>query len=127
MQPQRDGPDVLQIGAAPMVISQEMLVEVLPRWDVVMRAVHVDANATRDFGWVKEMFAFALAIVSLPSGVSDVLLDRCMMIQPPQDRYLAIDMEQVLPATSPYPFIFTHAIPAVSISILLFSKELQLG
>ena len=98
------------------MISQEMLLEVLPRWDSVMRAIHVDVNATRDFGWVKEMFAFTLAMVSLPSGVPDVLVERGMMIQPPFDSHLAVEMNQVSPATSPFAFLFKHAILAIRIS-----------
>lgn len=98
------------------MISQEMLLEVLPRWDFVMRAIHVDVNATRDFGWEKEMFAFALAMVSLPSGVPDVHVERGMMIQPPFDSHVAVEMKQVSPATSPFPFLFKHAILAIRIS-----------
>lgn len=82
----------LQIGNAPAMISTEMLVELVPRWDRTVRAIHADTAADKGLGWAQEMFAFTLALANSPGGPPEVLLDPLLMAQPPFDRALTIDM-----------------------------------
>lgn len=93
----------LQIGNAPAMISTEMLMELVPRWDRKVRAIHADPDADKGLGWAQEMFAFTLALANSPGGPPEVLLDPLLLAQPPFDRALTVDMCLVcshLPKTS---------------------------
>eukprot|EP00892_Ulva_mutabilis_P007553 jgi/Ulvmu1/516/UM001_0524.1 len=87
--------DIQPIGNSPVIISREMLREVVPRWDRLMRAIHEDEAASEGFGWVKEMYAFTLALANHPDGPPAVTLARCLMAHPPYDRKLVIDTKEV--------------------------------
>eukprot|EP00892_Ulva_mutabilis_P007542 jgi/Ulvmu1/515/UM001_0523.1 len=87
--------DIQPIGNSPVIISREMLREVVPRWDRLMRAIHEDEAASEGFGWVKEMYAFTLALANHPDGPPAVTLARCLMSQPPLDSKVMIDTQAV--------------------------------
>ena len=44
-----------------MLISQEMLLDVLPRWDAVVRSMNANVAAMQDFGSAVDMFACKLS------------------------------------------------------------------
>jgi hypothetical protein len=73
------------------MLSTEMLVEMAPRWDATVRAIHNDKEANEDLGWVQEMFGFTLALANAPGGPPHVRLHPKMMAQPPFDTELMFD------------------------------------
>ena len=74
-----------------MLISKEMLVEVTPRWDRIMRDMNADAGASAALGWIMDMFAYTLALVNTPTGIPEVLLNSCLMAQPPFQINVTLD------------------------------------
>ena len=72
----------VQIGNTPMVISTDMMLEMVPRWDKTARGLHEDPVASKAMGWVMDMYAIALAMANNPTG-PDMLVDVCLMAQPP--------------------------------------------
>lgn len=90
--PMRSSLDIVQIGNAPTLISTEMFIEMVPRWDRTVRAIHADPEADQALGWAQEMFAFTLALANAPAGPPKVVLNRFFMAQPPFDQVLKIDL-----------------------------------
>lgn len=74
----------MQIGNTPMVISMDMMLEMVPRWDKIGRDLHEDPVASKTVGWIADMFAIAFAMANNPTG-PDMLVDSCIMSQPPFD------------------------------------------
>ena len=72
----------VQIGNTPMVISTDMMREMVPRWDKIGRDLHDDPVVSKTVGWIADMFAIAFAMANKPSG-PDMLVDSCIMAQPP--------------------------------------------
>ena len=72
----------VQIGNTPMVISTDMMLEMVPRWDKTGRGLHDDPVASEAMGWIRDMYAIALAMANNPTG-PDMLVDSCLMAQPP--------------------------------------------
>ena len=72
----------MQIGNTPMVISTDMMLEMVPRWDKIGRDLHDDPVASETMGWIRDMYAIALAMANNPTG-PDMLVDTCIMAQPP--------------------------------------------
>lgn len=72
-----------------------MMIEMLPRWDRTVRAIHADLEADKALGWAQEMFAFSLALANHPSGTPQVTYHQELMAQPPFDRGLTFDKCQV--------------------------------
>ena len=65
-----------------MVISTDMMLEMVPRWDKTGRGLHDDPVASEAMGWIRDMYAIALAMANNPTG-PDMLVDSCLMAQPP--------------------------------------------
>lgn len=78
-----------------MLISQEMLLDVLPRWDAVVRSMNANVAAMQDFGSAVDMFAFALALANSPTGVPDVQVDGCITAIPPFTSEVEVDTDEV--------------------------------
>lgn len=76
-----------------MVISTEMMLEMVPRWDRIGRGLHEDQAASDAMDWIKDMYAIALAMANKPGG-PDMLIDSCIMSQPPEN-YMTLDTEVV--------------------------------
>ena len=96
-------PVFVQTGNSPTMISKAMLLEMLPRWDRTVRAIHADLSADKALGWAQEMFAFSLALANHPSGPPDISYHQEFMAQPPFDRSLTLDLCQVCPLPSSLP------------------------
>ena len=79
---------LVQTGNSPGVISKQQLAELAPRWDRNTRAMSNDSAAVEAFGWVREMFAFGLALANGPDNANDVIFRRNLMAQPPFDTTL---------------------------------------
>ena len=79
---------MVQTGNSPSVISKQQLAELAPQWDRNTRAMCNDSAAIEAFGWMREMFAFSLALVNGPDGANNVTLSDKLMTQPPHDRGL---------------------------------------
>lgn len=92
----------MQIGGAPTILSTEMMIEIAPRWDKLLRTIHADADASEAFGWPQDMFAFALVVAQLaPPNATNVKLDSCLMIQPPFDTEIKLDADSEKVRVSP--------------------------
>jgi hydroxyproline O-arabinosyltransferase len=78
--------DIPGTGPAPAVMRVEEWLTVLPEWQRLTQAFDEDAEANKEFGWVREMYAFSLACaikmvkVDLPAPPRSPL-----MAQPPAD------------------------------------------
>jgi hypothetical protein len=72
-----------------------MLMEMLPRWDRIARAIHSDLEADKALGWAQEMYAFSLALANNPDGPPEVSYHQELMAQPPFDKGLTFDVCQV--------------------------------
>ncbi|KAK3128535.1 hypothetical protein QOZ80_6BG0463130 [Eleusine coracana subsp. coracana] len=70
------------IGNSPVIIEKESLARIAPTWMNVSLAMKKDPEADKAFGWVLEMYAYALA--SALHGVGNILR-KDFMIQPPWD------------------------------------------
>ncbi|XP_055820227.1 hydroxyproline O-arabinosyltransferase 1 [Solanum dulcamara] len=82
--PQENGPitDIDPIGNSPVIVSKEALKKIAPTWMNVSLAMKKDPEADKAFGWVLEMYAYAVA--SALHNVGNVL-HKEFMIQPPWD------------------------------------------
>lgn len=85
----------MQTGNSPTMISKAMMIEMLPRWDLTVRAIHADLEADKALGWAQEMFAFSLALANHPMGPPEISYHQEFMAQPPFDKTLIFDMCQV--------------------------------
>ncbi|KAK9735947.1 hypothetical protein RND81_04G240000 [Saponaria officinalis] len=77
--------DVDPIGNSPVIISKSLLKEIAPTWMNVSLRIKYDTEADAKFGWVQEMYAYAIA--SALHGVKHSL-HKNFMVQPPFDRVL---------------------------------------
>ncbi|KAK4729772.1 hypothetical protein R3W88_022760 [Solanum pinnatisectum] len=82
--PQQNRPitDIDPIGNSPVIVSKEALKKIAPTWMNVSLAMKKDPEADKAFGWVLEMYAYAVA--SALHNVGNVL-HKEFMIQPPWD------------------------------------------
>ncbi|WVY93927.1 hypothetical protein V8G54_033015 [Vigna mungo] len=82
--PKANGPitDIDPIGNSPVIIQKSLLEEIAPTWVNVSLQMKDDQEADETFGWVLEMYAYAVA--SALHGVRHVLHDN-FMLQPPWD------------------------------------------
>ncbi|KAL9233583.1 hypothetical protein vseg_008562 [Gypsophila vaccaria] len=71
------------IGNSPVIISKTVLKEIAITWMNVSLRIKYDAEADAKFGWVQEMYAYAIA--SALHGVKHILYKN-FMVQPPFDR-----------------------------------------
>ncbi|KAK9154656.1 hypothetical protein Sjap_002136 [Stephania japonica] len=74
--------DVDPIGNSPVIIKKSVLNEVAPTWMNVSMRMKEDPETDREFGWVLEMYGYAVA--SALHGVKHILR-KDFMIQPPWD------------------------------------------
>ena len=74
-------------GPAPVIIEASKLIELTPLWEEFTKAVENDADAKKEFGWVREMYGYSFAagkhglkhnMLSVPDGN--------LMSQPPADQ-----------------------------------------
>ncbi|KAK3038956.1 hypothetical protein RJ639_027441 [Escallonia herrerae] len=82
--PEEKGPvtNIDPIGNSPVIIKREMLEKISPTWmNVSLRMKH-DPETDKTFGWVLEMYAYAVA--SALHGVQHILR-KDFMLQPPWD------------------------------------------
>ncbi|KAF5938344.1 hypothetical protein HYC85_022603 [Camellia sinensis] len=82
--PEDKGPitNIDPIGNSPVIIGKESLKKIAPTWMNVSLAMKKDPEADKKFGWVLEMYAYAVA--SALHGVGNILY-KDFMIQPPWD------------------------------------------
>ncbi|KAG9147978.1 hypothetical protein Leryth_003568 [Lithospermum erythrorhizon] len=71
------------IGNSPVIVGKEELKKIAPTWMNVSLAMKKDPEADKAFGWVLEMYGYAVA--SALHGVGNILYKE-FMIQPPFDR-----------------------------------------
>ncbi|CAF1921054.1 unnamed protein product [Brassica napus] len=74
--------DIDPIGNSPVIVGKEALKKIAPTWMNVSLAMKKDPEADKAFGWVLEMYAYAVS--SALHGVSNIL-HKDFMIQPPWD------------------------------------------
>ncbi|KAL6898042.1 hypothetical protein ACP4OV_006638 [Aristida adscensionis] len=70
------------IGNSPVIVEKESLARIAPTWMNISIAMKKDPEADKAFGWVLEMYAYAVA--SALHGVGNILR-KDFMIQPPWD------------------------------------------
>lgn len=70
------------IGNSPVVVGRDSLKKIAPVWMNVSLAMKKDPETDKAFGWVLEMYAYAVA--SALNGVGNILY-KDFMIQPPWD------------------------------------------
>ncbi|KAL6980236.1 Hydroxyproline O-arabinosyltransferase 1 [Sarracenia purpurea var. burkii] len=82
--PEDKGPitNIDPIGNSPVIVGKESLKKIAPTWMNVSLAMKKDPEADKKFGWVLEMYAYAVA--SALHGVGNILY-KDFMIQPPWD------------------------------------------
>ncbi|KAJ1432073.1 Hyp O-arabinosyltransferase-like protein [Sesbania bispinosa] len=82
--PKEKGPvtDVDPIGNSPVIIQKSLLEEIAPTWVNVSLRMKDDPETDKAFGWVLEMYAYAVA--SALHGVKHILR-KDFMLQPPWD------------------------------------------
>ncbi|KAJ8756098.1 hypothetical protein K2173_024645 [Erythroxylum novogranatense] len=82
--PSENGPvtDVDPIGNSPVIIKKELLEKISPTWMNVSLSMKHDPETDKVFGWVLEMYAYAVA--SALHGVQHILR-KDFMLQPPFD------------------------------------------
>jgi len=90
--PEGSGPvsNIDPIGNSPVIIRKELLAKIAPTWMNVSLKMKEDPETDKEFGWVLEMYAYAVA--SALHGVQHVLR-KDFMLQPPwdlstKDRYI---------------------------------------
>ncbi|GFY96905.1 hypothetical protein Acr_11g0012110 [Actinidia rufa] len=83
--PEDKGPitNIDPIGNSPVIVGKESLQKIAPTWMNVSLAMKKDPEADKKFGWVLEMYAYAVA--SALHGVGNILY-KDFMIQPPWDK-----------------------------------------
>ncbi|KAI4337281.1 hypothetical protein L6164_015717 [Bauhinia variegata] len=83
--PEENGPitKIDPIGNSPVIVGKESLKKIAPTWMNVSLAMKKDPEADNAFGWVLEMYAYAVA--SAVHGVGNILY-KDFMIQPPWDK-----------------------------------------
>ncbi|XP_024021138.1 hydroxyproline O-arabinosyltransferase 3 [Morus notabilis] len=82
--PEENGPvtNIDPIGNSPVIIRKDLLEKIAPTWMNVSLRMKDDPEADKVFGWVLEMYAYAVA--SALHGVQHILR-RDFMLQPPWD------------------------------------------
>ncbi|MBA0694917.1 hypothetical protein Goari_005179 [Gossypium aridum] len=82
--PEEMGPvtNIDPIGNSPVIIKKELLEKISPTWMNVSLKMKDDPETDKTFGWVLEMYAYAVA--SALHGVQHVL-QKDFMLQPPWD------------------------------------------
>lgn len=82
--PEEHGPvtNVDPIGNSPVIIKRELLEKIAPTWMNVSLRMKDDPETDKVFGWVLEMYAYAVA--SALHGVQHIL-QKDFMLQPPWD------------------------------------------
>ncbi|XXG64642.1 hypothetical protein AAC387_Pa05g2537 [Persea americana] len=85
--PEDKGPitNIDPIGNSPVIIKKASLEKIAPTWMNISLAMKKDPEADKAFGWVLEMYAYAVA-----SALHDIgnILYKDFMIQPPWDKEL---------------------------------------
>ncbi|XP_048436472.1 hydroxyproline O-arabinosyltransferase 1-like [Pyrus x bretschneideri] len=71
------------IGNSPVIVGKESLKKIAPTWMNVSLAMKKDPETDKAFGWVLEMYAYAVA--SAHHGVGNILY-KDIMLQPPWDK-----------------------------------------
>ncbi|KAE9596307.1 hypothetical protein Lal_00048631 [Lupinus albus] len=82
--PEETGPvtNIDPIGNSPVIIHKSLMEEIAPTWVNISLRIKDDTEADKAFGWVQEMYAYAVA--SALHGVKHILRDD-FMLQPPWD------------------------------------------
>ncbi|XP_073136493.1 hydroxyproline O-arabinosyltransferase 1-like [Henckelia pumila] len=82
--PKEKGPitNIDPIGNSPVIVAKDSLKKIAPTWMNVSLAMKKDPETDKAFGWVLEMYAYAVA--SAFHGVGNILYKE-FMIQPPWD------------------------------------------
>lgn len=82
--PEENGPvtNIDPIGNSPVIIKKELLQKIAPTWMNVSLTMKDDPETDKAFGWVLEMYAYAVA--SALHGVQHILR-KDFMLQPPWD------------------------------------------
>lgn len=75
--------EIAPIGNAPTMMSWEDMKTVMPLFFNMSIAIHSDADASKEWGWVQEMYAFTLSCYK--AGIRGIDLHLKMMSQPPYD------------------------------------------
>ncbi|KAH6757892.1 Hyp O-arabinosyltransferase-like protein [Perilla frutescens var. hirtella] len=82
--PEERGPitNIDPIGNSPVIVGKDALKKIAPTWMNVSLAMKKDPETDKAFGWVLEMYAYAVA--SALHGVGNILYKE-FMLQPPWD------------------------------------------
>ncbi|KAM7276577.1 hypothetical protein ACFE04_018443 [Oxalis oulophora] len=82
--PEESGPitNIDPIGNSPVIVGKESLKKIAPTWMNVSLAMKRDPETDKAFGWVLEMYAYAVS--SALHGVGNILY-KDFMLQPPWD------------------------------------------
>ncbi|KAH6804783.1 Hyp O-arabinosyltransferase-like protein [Perilla frutescens var. frutescens] len=82
--PEEKGPitNIDPIGNSPVIVGKDALKKIAPTWMNVSLAMKKDPETDKAFGWVLEMYAYAVA--SALHGVGNILYKE-FMLQPPWD------------------------------------------
>nr|KJB06392.1 hypothetical protein B456_001G035500 [Gossypium raimondii] len=82
--PEEKGPitNIDPIGNSPVIVGKDSLKKIAPTWMNVSLAMKKDPETDKAFGWVLEMYAYAVS--SALHGVGNILY-KDFMIQPPWD------------------------------------------
>ena len=83
----KESENIAPIGSAPTMMTWDDLKRVAPLWFNLSIAIHTDAVAAKEWGWVQEMYAFTLS--AYKAGLRNIGLHLKMMSQPPFDTELA--------------------------------------
>jgi len=82
----KESENIAPIGSSPTIMAWDDLQKVAPVWFNLSIAVHNNPAASKEWGWVQEMYAFTLA--AYKAGLRNIGLHIKMMAQPPFDKTL---------------------------------------
>lgn len=82
----KEAEQIAPIGNAPTMMSWEDMKRVMPHFFNLSISVHNDPAASKEWGWVQEMYAFTLSCYK--AGIRNIGLHLKMMSQPPWDEKL---------------------------------------
>jgi hypothetical protein len=91
---------IAPIGNSPTFLSTALARQLIPEWQRLSVAIFRDPQANKAWGWVQEMYAFAIALYNL--GVRRTVLAPELAAQPPWD-----SSERAKAGTGP-PFYMIH-------------------
>ncbi|GAQ82785.1 hypothetical protein KFL_001240160 [Klebsormidium nitens] len=80
--------DIPPTGNAPLLMKIEDMRKVIPLWVDVTAQIEEDEDAKKKLGWVREMYAFSIAVAKAKVDLDLPKNPRGIMVQPPEDEVL---------------------------------------